>query len=258
LKAGAPVEYRGVRVGTVASVPFFFAMEKPFEVSLNQGVPVLIRIEAGRLYENLTLQQLGGELEQAVSRGLHAMLKTGNLLTGALYVDLDINSELLADLKQQQQYQEQLALSQQAGYPSLPSARSGLSNIEQKVLLALDKINNLQLEEFLTQGQQTLAATEQLLGSSEQLLASLQAFLAQPELQQLPANLQQSLTELQRALAGVSPGSVAYERAGSNLQVLEQTLRELQPVLKMLNQQSNALLINASEQADPQPRKAKP
>ena len=69
---------------------------------------------------------------------------------------------------------------------------------------------------------------------------------------------QQSLTELQRALAGVSPGSVAYERAGSNLQVLEQTLRELQPVLKMLNQQSNALLINASEQADPQPRKAKP
>jgi paraquat-inducible protein B len=40
--------------------------------------------------------------------------------------------------------------------------------------------------------------------------------------------------------------------------VLEQTLRELQPVLKMLNQQSNALLINASEQADPQPRKAKP
>ena len=258
LKAGAPVEYRGVRVGTVASVPFFFAMEKPFEVSLNQGVPVLIRIEAGRLYENLTLQQLGGELEQAVSRGLHAMLKTGNLLTGALYVDLDINSELLADLKQQQQYQEQLALSQQAGYPSLPSARSGLSNIEQKVLLALDKINNLQLEEFLTQGQQTLAATEQLLGSSEQLLASLQAFLAQPELQQLPTNLQQSLTELQRALAGVSPGSVAYERAGSNLQVLEQTLRELQPVLKMLNQQSNALLINASEQADPQPRKAKP
>lgn len=258
LKAGAPVEYRGVRVGTVASVPFFFAMERPFEVSLNQGVPVLIRIEAGRLYENLTLQQLGVELEQAVSRGLHAMLKTGNLLTGALYVDLDINSELLADLKQQQQYQEQLTLSQQAGYPSLPSARSGLSNIEQKVLLALDKINNLQLEEFLTQGQQTLAATEQLLGSSEQLLASLQAFLAQPELQQLPANLQQSLTELQRALAGVSPGSVAYERAGSNLQVLEQTLRELQPVLKMLNQQSNALLINASEQADPQPRKAKP
>ncbi|MDP4944322.1 MAG: MlaD family protein, partial [Alishewanella sp.] len=174
LKAGAPVEFRGVRVGTVTSVPFFFAMKKPFEVSLNQGVPVLLRIEAGRLYENLTLAQLGNELSQAVSRGLHAVLKTGNLLTGALYVDLDINSELLADSRQQALYNEQLLLSRQAGYPSLPSARSGFSNIEQKVLMALDKVNNLQLEEFLTQGQQTLAATEQMLASSEQLLATLQ------------------------------------------------------------------------------------
>jgi paraquat-inducible protein B len=97
-----------------------------------------------------------------------------------------------------------------------------------------------------------------LLSSSEQLLQSVQSFIAQPELQQLPANLEQSLQQLQQALSGISPGSAAYERADSNLQMLEQTLRELQPVLKMLNQQSNALLINASEQADPQPRKAKP
>lgn len=257
LKSGAPVEYRGVRVGTVTSVPFFFAMEKPFEVSLNQGIPVLIRIEAGRLYENLTLQQLGQELHLAVSRGLHAVLKTGNLLTGALYVDLDINSELLSDGKQQQLYTEQQLLSKQAGYPSLPSARSGLSNIEQKVLTALDKINNLQLEPFLAQGQQTLQATEQLLNRSEALISNLQQFIDKPELQQLPADLQHSLAEVRSALAGISPGSVAYERAGQNLQMLDQILRELQPVLKLLNQQSNALLINASDNADPQPRKAK-
>lgn len=257
LKAGAPVEFRGVRVGTVTSVPFFFAMQKPFEVSLNQGIPVLIRIEAGRLYENLTLQQLGQELELAITRGLHAVLKTGNLLTGALYVDLDINNELLADSKLRQLYAEQVSLSQQAGYPSLPSARSGLSNIEQKVLTALDKINNLQLEPFLQQGQQTLAATEQLLSRSENLINSLQQLVAQPELQQLPADLQQSLEDIRRALAGISPGSVAYERASNNLQMLDQVLRELQPVLKLFNQQSNALFINASDNADPQPRKAK-
>lgn len=257
LKAGAPVEYRGVRVGTVTSVPFFFAMEKPFEVSLNQGIPVLIRVEAGRLYENLSLAQLGQELDLAIQRGLHAILKTGNLLTGSLYVDLDINSDLLVDAKLQQLYSEQVLLSQQAGYPSLPSARSGLSNIEQKVLTALDKINNLQLEPFLAQGQTTLAATEQLLERSELLINSLQQLVAKPELQQLPSDIQQSLAEIRRALAGISPGSVAYDRANNNLQMLDQVLRELQPVLKLLNQQSNALLINASDNADPQPRKAK-
>ena len=92
---------------------------------------------------------------------------------------------------------------------------------------------------------------------SENLINSLQQLVTQPELQQLPADIQQSLAEIRRALAGISPGSVAYERAGNNLQMLDQVLRELQPVLKLLNQQSNALLINASDSADPQPRKAK-
>ena len=68
LKTGAPVEYRGVRVGTVASVPFFFAMDKPFEVSLQQGIPVLIRIEAGRLYENLSKTEMDERVEWALSK----------------------------------------------------------------------------------------------------------------------------------------------------------------------------------------------
>ena len=43
LTAGAPVEYRGVRIGTVASVPYFFKMKNPLQVAFNKGIPVLIR-----------------------------------------------------------------------------------------------------------------------------------------------------------------------------------------------------------------------
>ena len=257
LKAGAPVEYRGVRVGTVASVPFFFSIDKPFEVSLQQGIPVLIRIEAGRLYENLSLAQLRQELDKAVQRGMHAALKTGNLLTGALYIDLDISQDNVIDIEQQALQAQRMALSDSAGYPMLPTARSGLSNIEQKVLMALDKINNLPLEQLLLQSEQTMQSTETLTQNAAKMVAQLDALIANPHLQQLPAQLQQSLQDLQYMLSGFSPGAPAYDNLNGNLQTLDQVLRELQPVLQTLNQQSNALVFEAETAADPQPKRAK-
>ncbi|GAB59453.1 intermembrane transport protein PqiB [Rheinheimera nanhaiensis] len=256
LKAGAPVEYRGVRVGTVASVPFFFSIDKPFEVSLQQGIPVLIRIEAGRLYENLSLAQLKQELDKAVARGMHAALKTGNLLTGALYIDLDVNLDAALPEPTELQLQR-LALSQSAGYPMLPTTRSGLSNIEQKVLMALDKINNLPVEQLLTQSEQTMQSADQMLQSANTMLAQLDKLLSDPKMQQLPAQLQSSLQQLQQMLAGLSPGSAAYDKLSGNLQTLDQVLRELQPVLQTLNQQSNALVFEAKAPADPQPSRAR-
>ena len=257
LKAGAPVEYRGVRVGTVATVPFFFAIDKPFEVSLQQGVPVLIRIESARLYEKLNVSQLDAELQRAIDDGLHAVLKTGNLITGALYIDLDMNGSWRQDKARQQLFNDQLQLSRSVGYPALPSARSGFSNMEQKLLMALDKINNLPVESMLAQGEQTLAATNEVMHNAQQLMVSMQALVDQPQLQQLPADIQLSLQQLRDTLQGFSPEGAAYGSVNANLQALEQVLRELQPVIKTLNQQSNSLIFNASDKPEPEPRKAR-
>ncbi len=65
-------------------------MKKPLQIAFNRGIPVLIRVEAARLYDSLTLPELQQELDSAVHKGLRAVLKTGNLLTGGLYVDLNI------------------------------------------------------------------------------------------------------------------------------------------------------------------------
>ena len=183
-------------------------------------------------------------------------MKTGNLLTGALYIDLDINQDQAIDIEQQALQAQQLALSQSAGYPMLPTTRSGLSNIEQKVLMALDKINNLPVEQLLVQSEQTMQSTDALMQNAAKMVAQLDKLIANPQLQQLPAQLQQSLQELQRMLAGVSPGAPAYERMDSSLQTLDQVLRELQPVLQTLNQQSNALIFEADVTADPEPKRA--
>lgn len=89
LQPGAPVEFRGIRLGTVSKVPFFAPnMRQTFNDDYR--IPVLIRIEPERLKmqlgENADVVEHLGEL---LKRGLRGSLKTGNLVTGALYVDLD-------------------------------------------------------------------------------------------------------------------------------------------------------------------------
>lgn len=289
LTAGAPVEYRGVRIGTVASVPYFFNMKNPLQVAFKKGIPVLIRIETGRLYDNLTLPQLQAELDQAVSLGLRAVLKTGNLLTGGLYIDLNqqgaTDSKALAapatvamdptpatpatdpaaaPAAQASTTPAVVAtpllpepLPEFAGYKILPTSRSGLGHIEQKVLQALDKINNLPVEQVLADSSATLNATKDLMQQSQQLVQSLDALVKADATQQLPAEVNKSLADLRKTLAGLSPGSPVYERINSNLQAMDKVLRDLQPVVQTLNQQSNALIISADPAADPEPEQGK-
>lgn len=272
LNPGAPVEYRGIRIGTVAAAPYFFNVKNPLQLALEKGIPVLIRIESGRLYDKLTLPQLQQEIDDAIAQGLKAVLKTGNLLTGGLYVDLNINDE---DKVTGAATPTQVAAAEPAsatdvgvmtpplaplddhqfmGYRVLPTGRSGLGHIEQKVLKLLDKINNLPVEQALGQATITMNEAQQMMQQAKQLLASLDAIAAQPTTKQLPAELQKTMQELRQTLSGFSPGSPAYERLNGNLQSLDKVLRDLQPVLQTLNQQSNALVFGAELPKDVEPQ----
>ncbi|VCW24787.1 Paraquat-inducible protein B [Klebsiella pneumoniae] len=66
-------------------------------------------------------------------------------------------------------------------------------------------------------------------------------------MQQLPADMQTTLRELNRSMQGFQPGSAAYNKMVADMQRLDQVLRELQPVLKTLNDKSNALVFEAKD-----------
>ncbi len=92
LAAGAPVEFRGIPVGEVVDVTAQVD-PKTFEFS----VPVTLRLDAERLGVKVLEPEPGVDRESLrrklvdtfVSRGVRAQLRTGNLLTGALFVALD-------------------------------------------------------------------------------------------------------------------------------------------------------------------------
>lgn len=249
LSRGAPVEYRGVRVGTVVSVPWHFTAPQPD--SLTQfAIPVLIRIEPQRLDSNQDVnedvddQEVRDRFETMFSEyGLRATLKAGNLLTGALFVDLNFDDDASA--------YKALKFD---GKPVFPTVSGGFAQIEQKVSSLLDKLNNLQVEPILTRLDQTMQTSQQTLEQVRQIAESVNGIVSDPATQQLPGSINDTLKELQGTLDGFSSGSSGYRQLNDTLKQLEVLMRDLQPVAKTLSEKPNALIFDREVKTDPVPR----
>lgn len=247
LQPGAPVEFRGIRMGTVSEVPFYIPGVKQ-KLDSDYRIPVLIRIEPGRFNKQLGEHfNLDEHLKVGEGRGLRAALKSGNLLTGALYIDLDFYP----------QAKPFNGPKEVGGYVLLPTVSGGLAQIQQKVMTMLDKINGLPLNPMVTEATETLAQSKRTLQETQKTMAALNQVIASPSMKELPADMQKTLLELNRSMQGFQPGSPAYSKMVADMQRLDQVLRELQPVLRTLNDKSNALVFEAAGSQDPQPKKAK-
>jgi len=154
LEPGAPVEFRGLRVGTVTGIGFDGRAE-----SGPVRTPVTIAIEPERAHltddmrEASGFGQLDGEekkrrvrrlIERTVAAGLRARLQTGNLLTGQMFVELDFVPNAA------------VAVVDYSGpIPELPTAPGTFGSLTRGLSRLLAKLGNLPLEEI----GQHLAAT---------------------------------------------------------------------------------------------------
>ncbi len=246
LQPGAPVEFRGIRMGTVAKVPFYTEgvsqrLDKEFRI------PVLIHVEPERFEKELGNGfYTDKEMNEIIARGLRASLKSGNLLTGALFIDLDFYPN-------EKPWEGPREI---AGYEILPTVSGGLAQIQQKIITALDKLNNMPIEPVFVQATKTLEESQKTIKAAQKTMDELNRILASKEAQGLPKDIQNTLHELNRSMQGIQPGSPAYNKLVDNMQRLDQVLRELQPVLKTLNNKSNALVFEAEAVKDPEPKKA--
>ncbi|MCP2040189.1 paraquat-inducible protein B [Neisseria sp. HSC-16F19] len=237
LMAGAPVEYKGINVGTVAEVPYF-AHNDSHKLFANGWVPVRIRIEPARMEINADEQSVAAwrtQIEQAAARGLGATLSSSNLLTGGLYVELSDGPQSM--LKPMSEYRGDAVLGSRSG---------GLDELQNQLGALLEKFNKLPLE-------QTLAELNGSLKSLRATLNSANTLIAQPSTQAIPQELNQTLRELRSTLAGVSPESPLYGEVQQTLKSIDRTLKDAQPTLRTLKQQPNALIFKPSG-SDPLPK----
>ncbi|MCE9681549.1 intermembrane transport protein PqiB [Halomonas alkalisoli] len=246
LSRGAPVEFRGVRIGTVAAVPWQFTASQPANRN-GFSIPVLIRIEPQRLgieNQEVDLEEWEQRFRRLFDTGLRASLKSGNLLTGAMFVDINFHREE-ADSYIAETFSSRTVF---------PITSAGFAQIESQVTSLLTKLNDLEIEPLLAGLDRNLATSEAMLTEVRELSTSLQALLDDPGTRSLPSNLNATLMALQETLEGMSPDSSAYRELSGAAERLERMMRDLQPVTRTLNENPRALLFDSLDTDDPQPR----
>lgn len=234
-----------MRIGTVVGVPWNFTAPQPDSLS-RFAIPVLIRIEPQRFDETdaeLDIEDWKKRLEGMFGHGLRASLKAGNLLTGALFVDLNFYKD--ATPFQNMTFVEK---------PVFPTTSGGFAQIEQKVSNLLDKLTNLEIEPILSTLNTTLASTEQTMRKVNDIAASMDKLMSDPATAELPNNVNSTMRQLRDTLQGFSPDSQGYNELTQTLSRLEKLMRDVQPVVRTLSDQPNALIFNKKLSADPQPR----
>lgn len=240
LNVGAPVEYHGIRLGTVSKVPFYTIDMLNESSILNQKVPVLIKIEPDRLSDLVDEKiDIAKQIMEEQKNGLRASLKTSNLFTGALYIDLDFYPDL------KNEYNEKTSV--QYGYDTIDTTSTGIAQIQAKILQLLDNFNNLPLNKTMDQFNQSLA-------SSERLMNSLNKIMASKEMQTMPKDLQKALRSLNDTMKELQPGSEMNNQIKESLQKIQQMMDELTPLLSTLNDKSNALIFSAPVKQDLEPK----
>ncbi|HBJ27547.1 MAG: mammalian cell entry protein [Cobetia sp.] len=245
LSRGAPVEFRGVRLGTVVSVPYRLTHQRVRTLSSFE-IPVLIRIEPERLegqVDDEGVAQWKKRLERLFKRGMRATLKSGNLLTGALFVDLDFydspppyKADTFDDIE------------------VMPSVSGGLAQMEAKLNALLDKLNALDVEPVLSNLNKTLSASESLVKRLDKTAGHVDSLLGSEAVQKLPGDISTSIDNLNRTLDGLTPDSSAYRKLEGDLERLDRVLKKAEPLLDTLEKNPSSLIFDKPTTRDPIPR----
>jgi paraquat-inducible protein B len=228
LNPNAPVEFRGIRVGTVTGVSFDYLPDDP-----EHRVPVVIKIDPSFIADVPPDNATAGPaaIAESVRRGLTATLRTGNLLTGQLFVNLDFQKDA-----------PPAEVTEIGGYRTLPTTSSGLGQLQDKVTAVLDKIQGLKLEETVENAAGALAeikgAAKDLRGAAE----GLSKLLASPATQALPADLKDSLASLRKTLDGFNENSGFYRDLSVTIRDLSSALRSVESLATTIERKPSSLL----------------
>lgn len=240
LAVGAPVEFLGMNFGHVVSVRMDYdekTQRFPFIVGaviyperLGQANAKLVAL-ARKNGDNADISHMVGKL---VEHGLRAQARTGNLLTGQLYIALDF-----------------LPHAAKANYDpdarplEIPTAPGSFDKLQEQMVDIVGKLDKIPFD--------------QIGNHLNDSLASLDATLKQVNGQTLPA-LNGTLGDARKTLGmannTLSADSPLQQNLGSTLQEVQRTMRSLRVLTDYLGVHPESLL--RGRQADPKPTEPKP
>ena len=251
LTVGAPVEFKGIKVGSVIGVRLEYE-----ERTGAFRIPVVVELEPERILDRGERMKKAPRdaFQSLVKRGLRARLQTGSLLTGQLFIDLDMQPKTPIRL-----------VGAGRTEPELPTVMGNLEQMTTQMKSIVDKLDKVDIVAIGSELQSTLKGTAAIANSPnlDKTIADLAASLSSlrgilrkvdDRAEPITANLEQALAAARDALEkskatmaaveGVlSPESPMHDNAARLAQELSSTAKSLRSLVEMLERSPQSLLF---------------
>lgn len=241
LVPGSPVEFRGIKIGQVVDVKLNMDIEKA-----DIQIPVLIEIERERFLSEeqiASLDENTNVTDVLVEKGMRAQLRTANLLTGQLVVEIDFFPDA-----------PPAKINWNGRYPEFPTIPASMEEITTSLTQLLNKLEKMPFEQIGNNLNATIKNTEKLTGSEglAQAIESLKVTLQELEqtTKQLNQNVapavestllqtQQTMKAAESLLQSKSP---LQQQLSQMLKELEAAARSIRKLTDYLERHPDALL----------------
>jgi paraquat-inducible protein B len=237
LSVGAPVEIYGIKIGEVTDINLVYD-----EKLKDLRVPVVLSIEPERIANMLkAVPKLPDDQNEPLlrwfveERNLKAQLKTGNLLTGQMLVDLGFYPE-----------EKKARLGHENGLPVIPSMGGSIAQIQESVSRITRNLEKVPFEKIGKNLEQLLAESTVTVRDAGAFARRLNGETA-PMLQSSLNALQTTLEEVQRTIGKDSPLKYNLQKT---LEELTLTLRSLRELTTAIESQPQSLLFGKGEKKD--------
>ena len=227
LSVGAPVEFKGVEFGRVTSITLDYDPKKQsFPVVVDAAIypqrlgPVhqkMLKVFKHTEGDAAGARQLIGTF---VEHGLRAQARSGNLITGQMFISLDFYPEA-----------PKVAFDMSADPIVIPTVPGSLEKLQEQLQGVLERIGKLPLESIA--------------GNLDGTLRELRSAAKRVDGQTLPG-LTSTLDELQKTLrtanSAIAENSPQREKLGDTLQELERMSRSLRDLADYLGRHPESLI----------------
>ena len=232
LSPGAPVDLHGIHVGEVSGFGF--------EYDQGQGIfrfPVDIDIYTEMLREHYlagatrasytTMAAQRQIVDRLVGAGMRARLKSGNLVTGQLYIDLDFVP-----------HAARTAINWDTPRPLMPSVDAGLNELADKLGDIATKLDQVPVDRISAQLLKTLQDLQETLHGTSALVGHLNDDVT-PQVTAALGNARQALQAVESTLSDASP---LQSDLRDTLKQLSRSARTLADLSDYLEQHPESLL----------------
>lgn len=233
LSKGAPVDLRGIVIGEVKSLDVEFTENGrlprfPVEISLYPD-RLKGRLRSGtRLPDDETEAKEHALVDHLLARGLRAQLRSGNLITGQLYVALDFFPDA-----------PPAKIDWSARTPVLPTVGGGLAEIQDTVGRIAKKIDKLPFDRISSELVQALNKLNTTLTTTEKLVRRLDTEIT-PE---VASTLKEARGTLANANAVLSEDAPLQQDLRESLKQVAKSARALTDLADMLERHPDALVF---------------